>query len=115
VTTSTPATSIPHATAIRSIEYTAPSATEQGVTYTVKVDDAGWHCECKAGHYRRLCWHRKAAQTGLLGKPIVRVEWTVPAALSEHEAAITAAQMSRAAYLAAAKTAPASLADLYGD
>jgi hypothetical protein len=98
------APSVPQATAIRSIEYTAPSATTEGQTYRVTCTEAGWSCTCKAGSFRRPCWHVRAAKTRLLGKPVVRLEWSVPAARA-HEAARYAAQASRAAYLAAAKTA----------
>ncbi len=59
---------------IRSISYEIPSATEPGVTYTVTVADDGSTCTCTAGHYKRLCWHRKAVQTGQVAtKPRVRI------------------------------------------
>ena len=57
-----------------SMSYTVPSATEPGVTHTVTITDDGISCDCKAGHYRRLCWHRKAVQTGqVTSKPRVRI------------------------------------------
>ena len=59
---------------IRSISYTVPSASEPGVTYTVTVTDDGTQCTCTAGHYKRLCWHRKAVQTGqVTSKPRIRI------------------------------------------
>jgi hypothetical protein len=78
------------------------------------VDDRGWHCTCKASEFHRHCWHVRAAKAGVLGKPVVRMHWTAPAQ-SEHEAAITAAHASRAAYLARASRTEPALADLYGE
>jgi hypothetical protein len=106
-------TMIPVATEIKSISYTAPSATTEGVSYTVTVDGRGWHCTCTASEFNRHCWHVRAAKAGVLGRPVVRMHWTAPVP-SEHEAAITAAQMSRAAYLARAAATVPALSDLYG-
>ena len=59
---------------IRAISYNVPSATRPGVTHTVVVTDDGMTCDCEAGHYKRLCWHRKAVQTGqVTSKPRVRI------------------------------------------
>ena len=57
-----------------SIAYQVPSASEPGTAYTVTLTDDGTRCTCTAGHYRRLCWHRKAVQTGqVTSKPRVRI------------------------------------------
>ena len=66
------------------MSWNVPSATEPGKTYTVTVWDNRYSCTCTAGHYKRLCWHRKAVQTGqVTSKPRVRIrplEATVVAA-----------------------------------
>ncbi len=74
-----------------SVSYNVPSATEPGVSYTVVVTDDGLRCTCTAGHYKRLCWHRKAVQAGqVTSKPRVRIrplEATVVAAPSGNPSA----------------------------
>lgn len=61
---------------LRSIRYTAPSATRPGTAYTVTVTPHGWSCDCEASQWRKTrgkCWHIKAGQAGALGKPRVAV------------------------------------------
>ena len=59
---------------LRSISYTVPSATREGIAHTVTVTDDGTTCTCEAGHYKRLCWHQKAVQTGMVtSHPRVRI------------------------------------------
>lgn len=60
--------------AVSAITYTIPSASTQGVEYTVTLDAAGYHCSCKAAQFRRACWHVKAIKAHqYTGKPRARL------------------------------------------
>ena len=67
---------------IRSITYTAESATTPGKTDTVTCSDGGWSCTCEGFYWRgasRPCWHVKAARAGQLGRPRIRIMPLPPA------------------------------------
>src|SRR5687768_15443010 len=48
-------------TRIKCGHYLVQSATRPGLTHTVRVDGATWHCTCEAAVAGRAsCWHRAA-------------------------------------------------------
>ena len=64
-------------TTIRSITYTVPSATREGVEHVVTedVETGARHCACEASDHPKTagkCWHVKSVNAGLV-KPRVRV------------------------------------------
>ena len=62
---------------IRSITYTVPSATREGITHTVTedVESGRRSCTCEASDHPKTagkCWHLRAITAGMV-KPRVRV------------------------------------------
>ena len=63
---------------IRTITWTVPSATRQGITHTVSedIETGARSCNCEASDHaktRGKCWHLRAVASGLAGKPTVRI------------------------------------------
>ena len=49
---------------LKAISFKKSSASTPGASYTVTVDEAGYHCQCKGYEYRRTCRHIAEVRTG---------------------------------------------------
>ncbi len=63
---------IPSGYTAKSISYTVPSATREGLTHTVTRLPGKLQCDCEAGRLNRPCWHVRSVLAGLV-KPHVKL------------------------------------------